>query len=245
VSGILSAAKGGTGFGTGNAYAIGDILYASGATTLAKLAAVATGEVLISGGLTTAPSWGKVGLTTHVTGTLGFGNGGVGADLSSAGETYGVVFKTSGTALSVTTAGSANTFLKSGDGSAGPSFAALTATDIAGITPYDISGEAVGSVSVSDVVMRFFASRDCTVKAGTYVGARCVTAPSGSSATFNIKKTGGGTAIGIITFTAGSNAGTISIASDMSLVGGTDYLTVECTAANGIATPWFTIKGIA
>lgn len=48
-------------------YAIGDILYASGATTLSKLAGVATGNVLLSGGVTTAPSWGKVALTALAT----------------------------------------------------------------------------------------------------------------------------------------------------------------------------------
>lgn len=111
--------------------------------------------------------------------------------------------------------------------------------------PYDISGEAVGAVSSADVIMRFFASRTCTVSAGTYTGARCLTAPTGSSATFDIKKTGGGTAVGTITFTAGSSTGTVSIASDVSLVGETDYLTIECTAANGIATVFTTLKGTA
>ncbi|MGB2791216.1 MAG: hypothetical protein WBC29_01550, partial [Candidatus Moraniibacteriota bacterium] len=46
----------------------GDILYASGATTLAKLADIATGNVLLSGGVGVAPSWGKVALGTHTTG---------------------------------------------------------------------------------------------------------------------------------------------------------------------------------
>lgn len=73
--GTLPASQGGTG---NSSYAIGDLLYASGATTLSKLADVATGNVLISGGVTTAPAWGKVGLTTHVSGTLGVGNGGTG-----------------------------------------------------------------------------------------------------------------------------------------------------------------------
>lgn len=67
--------KGGTGF---SSYTIGDILYASGATALSKLAGVAAGSALISGGVATAPIWGKIGLTTHITGTLGVGNGGTG-----------------------------------------------------------------------------------------------------------------------------------------------------------------------
>ena len=74
-SGTLDVARGGTGLAS---YAVGDIIFASGATTLSKLADVATGNVLISGGVTTAPSYGKVGLTTHISGTLAVGNGGTG-----------------------------------------------------------------------------------------------------------------------------------------------------------------------
>jgi hypothetical protein len=73
--GPLSAINGGTGLAS---YAIGDILYANTTTTLASLPDVATGNVLLSGGVGVAPSYGKVGLTTHVTGTLAVGNGGTG-----------------------------------------------------------------------------------------------------------------------------------------------------------------------
>ena len=73
LAGTLDADNGGTGFST---YTIGDILYANTTTTLAKLADVATGNALISGGVGVAPSWGKIGLTTHVSGTLAVGNGG-------------------------------------------------------------------------------------------------------------------------------------------------------------------------
>jgi hypothetical protein len=46
---------------------------------------VAVGSVLLSGGVSPAlPSWGKVGLTTHVTGTLPVGNGGTGASTLTA-----------------------------------------------------------------------------------------------------------------------------------------------------------------
>jgi hypothetical protein len=76
VTGTLPAANGGTG---NNSYTIGDIIYASGTTALSKLADVATGNALISGGVGVAPSWGKVGLTTHVSGTLAVGSGGTGA----------------------------------------------------------------------------------------------------------------------------------------------------------------------
>lgn len=75
-SAIISAAQGGTGI---TSYTAGDLVYASDATTLAKRSAVATGNALISGGVGVAPAWGKVGLTTHVSGTLPVANGGTGA----------------------------------------------------------------------------------------------------------------------------------------------------------------------
>lgn len=51
-------------------YTIGDLIYASGPTTLAKRADVAIGNVLLSGGIGIAPIYGKVDLTTHITGIL-------------------------------------------------------------------------------------------------------------------------------------------------------------------------------
>lgn len=72
---VVPATAGGTGQ---TSYAVGDLLYANTTTTLAKLPDVATGNALISGGVSTAPSWGKIGLTTHVSGTLGVTNGGTG-----------------------------------------------------------------------------------------------------------------------------------------------------------------------
>jgi len=60
-------------------------VYASTSTVLSKLADVATGNALISGGVGVAPSYGKIGLTTHVSGTLPVANGGTNA--SSAGIT--------------------------------------------------------------------------------------------------------------------------------------------------------------
>lgn len=80
ITGAVPAANGGTGQST---YAIGDLIQASAATTLSKLAAVATGNVLISGGVTTVSSWGKVGLTTHVSGVLPVANGGTNASTAS------------------------------------------------------------------------------------------------------------------------------------------------------------------
>ena len=76
VTGVLPAVNGGTGI---SSYAVGDLVYADTTTTLAKLPDVTTGNALISGGVDTAPAWGKIGLTTHVSGVLTVPNGGSGA----------------------------------------------------------------------------------------------------------------------------------------------------------------------
>ena len=96
ISGLASPFSVGVG-GTGiTSYAIGDILFAGTSTTLSKLADVATGNALISGGIGVAPSYGKIGLTTHVSGTLPVANGGTGVTDASTGS-GGVVLSTSPT----------------------------------------------------------------------------------------------------------------------------------------------------
>jgi len=59
-----------------SSYTVGDLFYASSTSAVAALAAVATGNALISQGTSAAPAWGKIGLTTHVSGTLPIANGG-------------------------------------------------------------------------------------------------------------------------------------------------------------------------
>ena len=77
---VVPATAGGTGQ---TSYAVGDLLYANTTTTLAKLPDVATGNALISGGVGVAPAWGKIGLTTHVSGVLPVANGGTNASTAS------------------------------------------------------------------------------------------------------------------------------------------------------------------
>lgn len=88
----IAAIYGGTGI---TSYAVGDIVYADTTTTLAKLADVAVGNALISGGVGAAPSYGKIGLATHVNGTLPVANGGTG--VTSSTGTGSVVLSTSPT----------------------------------------------------------------------------------------------------------------------------------------------------
>ena len=90
----VPATAGGTGQ---TSYAVGDLIYADTTTTLAKLPDVATGNALISGGVGVAPSWGKIGLTTHVSGTLPIANGGTAKTSFTANEIlYGSFSQSSG-----------------------------------------------------------------------------------------------------------------------------------------------------
>jgi len=97
VAGTLVAVNGGTGQ---SSYAVGDLLYASTTTTLSKLPDVATGNALISGGVGVAPSWNKIGLTTHVSGTLPTANGGTNLTAFTSG---GAVYATSTSVLTTGT----------------------------------------------------------------------------------------------------------------------------------------------
>lgn len=138
------ATLGGTGQTT---YAIGDILYASTTSALSRLADVATGNALISGGVNTAPSWGKIGLTTHVTGTLPVANGGtnltslgtanqiLGVNTGATGLEYKTV--TAGTAISVTPAAGSITIANTG------------VTSIAGTANQITASAATGAVTLS------------------------------------------------------------------------------------------------
>jgi hypothetical protein len=119
LGGTLNAVNGGTGQ---SAYTIGDLLYADTATTLAKLPDVVTGNALISGGVGTAPAWGKIGLTTHVSGVLLIANGGTNG---TATPTAGAVAYGTGTAYGFTAAGTTNQALVSA-GAGTPTWDTLT-----------------------------------------------------------------------------------------------------------------------
>jgi hypothetical protein len=77
----IAAIYGGTGL---TSFTTGDLIYANSSTTLASLADVAVGNALISGGVGADPSWGKIGLATHVDGTLPIANGGSGQTSAQA-----------------------------------------------------------------------------------------------------------------------------------------------------------------
>lgn len=114
----ISPSDGGTGI---RSYTVGDLLFASDTTTLSKLADVTTGNVLLSGGLNTAPSYGKVGLATHVADVLPVSHGGTN---SVATPTAGAIAYGNGTSYLFNTVGSSGQALKSG-GTDAPVFGTL------------------------------------------------------------------------------------------------------------------------
>lgn len=134
ISGTLPVANGGTNI---TSYTIGDILFASTSGVLSPLADVATGNVIISGGVGVAPSYGKVGLTTHVSGTLPVANGGTGA------ATLTGYVKGSGTSAMTASATIPNTDV-SGLGTMSTQAASAVA-----ITGGTINGASVGATTAS------------------------------------------------------------------------------------------------
>lgn len=76
-AGTLPVDNGGTGL---PAVPVGDLLVGTGTPILGLLPDVETGNALISGGVGAPPRYGKVGLTTHVSGVLPIANGGTGED---------------------------------------------------------------------------------------------------------------------------------------------------------------------
>jgi len=143
---VIGPVYGGTGFGT---YAVGDLLYADTTSSLAKLADVAVGNALISGGVGSAPSWGKIGLATHVSGTLPIANGGTNtsATATNGGVTYGT-----GTAYAFTAAGTSGQILQS-NGAAAPTWVSLSTLGVssfsAGTTGFTPSSATSGAVTLA------------------------------------------------------------------------------------------------
>lgn len=93
-TGTVPTDQGGTGLAS---YAVGDLLYASEATTLAKLADVAVNQVLVSGGVGAAPAYSAAPVTaTHaLTTPRGTSGSGIGVTVNDAGSLRTQVYKVS------------------------------------------------------------------------------------------------------------------------------------------------------
>ena len=166
----LPATSGGTGFAS---YAVGDLLYAATTTALAKLADVVTGNALISGGVGVAPSWGKIGLTTHVTGTLPATNGGTGFASYAVGD---LLFASTTTALSALADVATGNALISGGVGVAPSYGKIgLTTHVSGTLPTANGGTNLTSFTANGIVYASSTSALATGSALTFDGSTLAT----------------------------------------------------------------------
>ena len=183
----IGATFGGTGL---TSFVQGDLLYATSSTTVGRLADVVAGNALISGGVGGDPVWGKIGLQTHIDGTLLVANGGTGAT-TLTGYVYG----------NGTGAMTASTSIPN---------AATTATDAntaSAIVARDASGNfSAGTITASLNGNASTATTAANVNNGTLSMAVSGTGLSGS-ATFTANQSGNST------FTVASNATNANTAS--------------------------------
>jgi len=117
----------------------GDIVIASGANALARLAKSTTStQYLANTGTSNAPAWNEVALATGVSGTLPVANGGTGGTSLTAN---GILVGNSTSAIAVTATMATKGHVMVGDGSGVPSMLAVGTNDY--ILTAD-SGEATG-----------------------------------------------------------------------------------------------------
>ena len=213
LTGVLPVANGGTNI---SSYTIGDLIYASGTTTLSKLADVATGNVLLSGGVGVAPAWGQVSLTAAVTGILPIANGGTN---STATPTSGGIGYGTGTAHAYSVAGTSGQVLISG-GTGAPTWATLSGVAVTALvagTNIVVSGS-TGSVTVSTIANPVFS---------TSTTSPLVIGGTAASSSLTLQSTSGiGTSDSIL-FKVGNNGATtaMSIATGGTVTIGTLNLT--------------------
>ena len=148
VTGILPVANGGTSF---SAYTIGDILYASGVAAFSKLADIATGNALITGGVGVAPSYGKIGLTTHISGTLPVANGGTSFSAYTIGD---IMYASAAGVLSLLADVATGNAIISGGVGIAPSYGKIgLTTHISGTLPVANGGTNLTSYTVGDLIV--------------------------------------------------------------------------------------------
>ena len=213
VTGTLPATNGGTGQ---SSYAVGDLLYADTTTTLAKLADIATGNVLLSGGVSTAPAWGKVSLTTAISGILPLANGGTNANLTASNG--GIFYSTASAGAILSGTATARQMLQSGATGA-PAWSTSTwpATTTANQLLYSSSTSVVGEITTanSSVLVTNGSgapSWSTTLPAHTVTTSLTVPLIIGGSGTtgtiLTLQTTSGTGTTDTIAFTGGTNGGT-------------------------------------
>ena len=231
---VVPATAGGTGQ---TSYAVGDLLYADTTTTLANLADVATGNALISGGIGVAPSWGKIGLTTHISGVLPVANGGTNASTASITSFNNITGYSASGATGTTTT---NLVFSTSPTLVTPTLGAALATSIKFGSGTNLSSYEEGTWTPSQgaglVVVGTFSSSGRYTKIGRLVtvhfsvsGSTSVAATAGDYITNNLPfTTGGVTPVG-----AASNANPNF--SSIVTAGGTGVFPATAIPANAAA----------
>lgn len=204
ISGILPVANGGTNIAS---YTIGDILYASTAGVLNRLADVAVGNVILSGGIGAAPAYGKVGLTTHISGVLPVANGGT--NQSAALTQYGVIYGDTTTSMASSAAGTSTQVLH-GNAAGAPTFSAVSLTaDVSGTLPVANGGTGVTTSTGTGAVVL---GTGPTITSGVYSGTVGATGATTGAFTSLTATTGGFTAVTASTSVLSSGTGGVGYA---------------------------------
>lgn len=209
----IAAAYGGTGQ---SSYAVGDLLYADTTTSLAKLPDVIAGNALLSGGVGTAPAWGKVGLQTHVDGTLAIVNGGTGAttrqdamDALAGAVTSGQYLRGNGTdvVMSAIQAADVPTLNQSTTGNAATATAASTiavandTTTNATVYPLWATGTSSGTAAKIASTKLFFNPSTGALTANELI----VTGGGGEGGQLTLRNVAGTTTAGVVDVDAGND----------------------------------------
>ncbi len=213
VTGTLPATNGGTGQ---SSYAVGDLLYADTTTSLARLADIATGNVLLSGGVSTAPAWGKVSLTTAISGILPLANGGTNANLTASNG--GIAWSNASQLQILSGTATARQMLQSG-ATATPAWSTTTwpATTTANQLLYSSSTSVVGEITTANssvLITNGSGAPSWSTTLPAHTVTTSVTVPliiggSGTTGTILTLQTTSGTGTtDTIAFTGGTNGGT-------------------------------------
>lgn len=215
LGGTLAATAGGTGL---TSYTVGDVIYAATSSTLGKIAAVASGQVLLSAGTGAAPAYGKVGLTTHVSGVLPVTNGGTGTS-SSTGTGSLVLASTPGLTSPVISGGTVNN-------------AVIGATTAAAGTFTDLAAKNSLSLSGAAVTLSLNGSKGTAGQVLTSQGSSSTPTWTTAGTVTSVNASGGTTGL---TFSGGpiTTSGTLTLSGSLAVAnGGTGATTTTGTGAN-------------
>jgi hypothetical protein len=229
----ISAAHGGTGQ---TSYTTGDILYASNSSNLAGLADIATGNALISGGVGVAPSYGKIGLTTHVSGTLPVDNGGTGQTSytdgqlligNSTGNTLTKATLSAGSGISITNGSGSISIAATGSGGTVSSVGQTFTGGLISVSGSPVTGSGTLALTVAGTsggVPYFSTGSSWASSAELAANALVVGGGAGAAPSTITTGTGVNTALGVNTGSAGAfvvNGGALGTPSSGTLTNAT------------------------